>query len=477
RMMMRSAAARIALLQASREAFPEWIASHGIDCHFAETGTDHVFRTERELQEYLPGLEALAGIGVASEVIDGADYERQEPAVLPGVVATVRFPGDASLRPDRYAAGLARALQQAGGSMVEYSEVRGIDESGDGVRVSTTTGEFLAGDVVLAVGAWSPKLARSLKLPRLASLMQPGKGYSITYDRPALAPKRPLTLQERSVCVSVWESGYRLGSTMEFSGFDTTLNRRRLDALERAAREYLHEGVGPVKREEWYGWRPMMGDDVPVIGAVPGRRRQWLATGHGMLGVSMSVATARLLADPVTGETPAVGPAPHGPGRFRRRPGARGCACKPESASFRRACFTLERCAFAQPVAWQSSHDPTQEFSPMANENEHNVGKGTGAVAGAVAGGAIGSAAGPVGTAAGAVIGGVAGYAAGGAIAESVNPEEYDRHWQQTYSSTPYYSDRYNWNDYQPAYQYGYNRYGEYKGQRFEDVEPQLERD
>ena len=114
----------------------------------------------------------------------------------------------------------------------------------------------------------------------------------------------------------------------------------------------------------------------------------------------------------------------------------------------------------------------------MANErNEHDVGKGTGAVAGAVAGGAIGSAAGPIGTAAGAVVGGVAGYAAGGAIAESVNPEAYDRHFSESYSSAPYYSDRYNWNDYQPAYQYGYNRYGEYKGQRFEDVEPQLERD
>jgi len=119
----------------------------------------------------------------------------------------------------------------------------------------------------------------------------------------------------------------------------------------------------------------------------------------------------------------------------------------------------------------------------MANEhdNEHGVGKGTGAVAGAVTGGAIGSAVGPVGTAAGAVVGavvgGVAGYAAGGAIAEAVNPEEYDSHFRESYSATPYYSDRYNWNDYQPAYQYGYNRYGEYKGQRFEDVEPQLERD
>src|SRR3546814_14055868 len=86
-----------------------------------------------------------------------------------------------------------------------------------------------------------------LKVPYLDRVMQPGKGYSITYSRPALAPKRPLTLQERSVCVSTWGSGYRLGSTMEFSGFDTSLNQRRLAALERAPHEYLHAGGGPVK--------------------------------------------------------------------------------------------------------------------------------------------------------------------------------------------------------------------------------------
>ena len=116
--MMRSAGARIALLQTSREAFPQWIGSHGIECDFAELGTDHVFRDARELEAYLPDLRLLADIGVPSEVIDGAEYERQEPAVLPGVAGTVRYPNDASLRPDRYAAGLARALEAAGGTLV-----------------------------------------------------------------------------------------------------------------------------------------------------------------------------------------------------------------------------------------------------------------------------------------------------------------------------------------------------------------------
>jgi D-amino-acid dehydrogenase len=146
--------------------------------------------------------------------------------------------------------------------------------------------------------------------------MQPGKGYSITYARPSLAPRHPLVLQERSVCVTTWEDGYRLGSTMEFSGYDASLNPRRLGALERGAREYLREPLGPSKREEWFGWRPMTFDDLPIIGRVPGSAPLWLATGHGMLGVSMSVATAELVADLVTGRPPRIDPSPFRLERF-----------------------------------------------------------------------------------------------------------------------------------------------------------------
>jgi D-amino-acid dehydrogenase len=132
-----------------------------------------------------------------------------------------------------------------------------------------------------------------------------------------LVPKRPLILRERSVCVTAWGSGYRLGSTMEFSGFDDSLNARRLAALERGAREYLHEPVGAEVHERWCGWRPMSRDDVPIIGGVPGRKGLWLATGHGMMGVGMSTGTGQVLADLVTGRVPAIDPTPYRPERFR----------------------------------------------------------------------------------------------------------------------------------------------------------------
>ena len=109
-------------------------------------------------------------------------------------------------------------------------------------------------------------------------------------------------------------------------------------------------------------------------------------------------------------------------------------------------------------------------------KKDHNLGAGTGAVAGAVTGAAVGSAVGPVGTVVGAVAGGVVGAKAGDSIAEAVNPTDYNDHFRNTYNSASYYKADRDWNDYEPAYTYGYDTYGQYRGRRFEDVEPDLER-
>ena len=309
----RGMADKAALLKASRALLQERVERLGIDCEFLASGTDYVFRDERTLAHFCAELPLLEELGIASRRIDGDAYSREETSLLPGVAGVVRFPGDARLRPDRFVAELARVCRELGGVIVEHCAVQHVDFERDGARVLAGERRFDANDVVLAAGSWSPSLARDfgLRIP-----IQPGKGYSITYDRPATVPQRPLVLFERSVCVTAWDSGFRLGSTMEFSGYDRSLNRRRLDALERGAAQYLREPVGPVRREEWFGWRPMTWDDLPLVSAVPGKRGAWVATGHGMLGVSMSMATAVLLGDLMLGREPILDPHPCRAGRF-----------------------------------------------------------------------------------------------------------------------------------------------------------------
>ena len=313
----RSARAKAAMLNDARARLPGLIERHALACEFVESGEDYVFRDPRAFAHGQHELGLLRELGIDVALIEGVAYEAQEPAVKPGVAGAIRFSGDAALRPDRYVAELARAVRGLGGIIDEQRPLHSVVTGTGGVRLQTTQGALQARDVVVATGAWSPQLAHAIGVPALRRAMQPGKGYSITYSRPVLVPRRPLVLRERSVCVTAWGSGYRLGSTMEFSGFDDTLNARRLGALERGASEYLHHPIGPEVHERWFGWRPMCVDDVPIIGRVPGRDGLWLATGHGMMGVGMSAATGQLVADLVTGRPPAIDPAPYRVERLR----------------------------------------------------------------------------------------------------------------------------------------------------------------
>lgn len=309
-----SARARAALLNDSRQRLVEWVDRYGLACEFDETGLDYVFRETRNFDHHAAECATLESLGIATEIIGGDDYLRQEPALREGVVGAVRFLGDAQLRPDRYVAELARVVRERGGVIETQCVVHGLQVSADGVVVDTSQGRRHGQELAVALGAWSPRFARMLGL-RLP--IQPGKGYSITYSRPPLAPRRPLVLKDRMVCVTAWASGFRLGSTMEFSGYDDSLNDTRLAALERAAREYLREPTGDTVRERWCGWRPMTWDDLPVLGRSPRHGNVWLAAGHGMLGISMSAATGQLMADMMTRRPPAIDPTPYRVERFQ----------------------------------------------------------------------------------------------------------------------------------------------------------------
>lgn len=308
-----AARAKSQLLETSRRLIETLVREQSLDCEFGATGLHYVFRNPESLDHALSELPLLAELGIEAHALDLAQLAADEPALLPGLAGAIHYPNDAHLRPDRYAAELARRVREQGGAIEEHCAIEGFERESNRLRVRTSLGWRQGRETLLALGPWSPLWAKALDL-RLP--IQPGKGYSITYERPSLAPRRPLVLKERSVCVTTWGSGYRLGSTMEFSGYDDTLNRTRLDALERGAREYLREPLGPRKLEEWYGWRPMTWDDLPILGRAPGHRDLWLATGHGMMGVSMSAVTGHLLTDLICGREPIIDPRPSAPKRF-----------------------------------------------------------------------------------------------------------------------------------------------------------------
>jgi D-amino-acid dehydrogenase len=240
-----------------------------------------------------------------------------EPALRPDLAGGWHYAGDAHLRPDRLLAALASLLQARGVEVLPETRVYAINVGqGHAASIATTRGSMTADTIVLAAGAETPTFARQLgcRIP-----IQPGKGYSITMPRPRNAPTTPMIFEEYHVAVTPWPSGIRIGSTMEFVGYDRTINRRRIELFKRAAAEYLVEPVAaatePVE-EEWYGWRPMTYDDLPCIGRAPRVQNVVIAAGHGMIGMATAMASGKLVAEIVARTAPHLDPAPYSLQRF-----------------------------------------------------------------------------------------------------------------------------------------------------------------
>lgn len=216
-----SAQARAALLHDARQRLDEWVARYALECEFRTDGLDYVFGDARGFAKYRDQCALLAQWGIQAQVIEGAEYTRQDPAFREGIAGAIHFPGDAHLRPERYTAELARVLRAQGAQLDAHCRVEAVIAEPSAVCVRTAHGTLHAREVVIATGPWSPLLAAQLGL-RLP--VQAGKGYSITYSAPALMPRRPVVLKDRWVFVVPWRDRLRIGSTMEFSGHDTQLN-------------------------------------------------------------------------------------------------------------------------------------------------------------------------------------------------------------------------------------------------------------
>lgn len=105
----------------------------------------------------------------------------------------------------------------------------------------------------------------------------------------------------------------------------------------------------------------------------------------------------------------------------------------------------------------------------------HPVGTGAGAAAGGAAGAAVGTVVGgPVGGLVGGAIGAIAGGAAGHAAAEGVNPTVEDAYWRENYVKRDYYESGRSYDDYAPAYRYGWEARTRYPNRTWNDVESDL---
>jgi D-amino-acid dehydrogenase len=265
-----------------------------------------IFRRLREL-----GYE-----GGAIDELDGASAAALEPALdRSQVVAGLHARVDRFVRPEELTAGLAGRLRREGVGFRTGSELVGLERRYGGWTLDTGGGgPVRAAQVVVAAGLGTAPLLRRLgvRVPLLGA-----RGYSVTVPGRGEPPRHALYLAEAKLGLSPFAGGVRIAGVFELGARRAAAPPDAGDRLLAAARPYLAgwepESDGPARA--WAGLRPATPDGLPLIGALPGLDGLFLATGHGMLGVTLAPATAELLAPLVLEGRSAPELAPFDPGR------------------------------------------------------------------------------------------------------------------------------------------------------------------
>jgi D-amino-acid dehydrogenase len=210
---------------ASVSLFKQLAAIPGLDFGFRQDGLLMLFRTQRGYEEGLREAERLREIGIDSKVMSALEVRDLEPSVSPTVIGGLYFPREAHLIPVDFVQGLAREAEKLGVRICTSTEVFGWETRGRRIcAVKTTRGDFRPDKVVLAGGAWSPLLSRDIQV-RLP--VQAAKGYSITVKGQGHCLRAPLQLSEAKVFVTPMGKSLRFAGTLELTGLDLSITRRR----------------------------------------------------------------------------------------------------------------------------------------------------------------------------------------------------------------------------------------------------------
>ena len=311
----RAAKNKYALLSYSDRLFSQLFDKGALSCDYEDKGVLTVYLSQKAFENFHHANAFNEQFGLGYKKLSREETLDFEPALSPTIAGAWLSEHDRHVRPERLVSAWKNDLIRRGLKVKEMCRATGfICEHGKIRGVHTNQGTFFSNAFVLAAGAFSSEIAKMLEFPLP---VQPGKGYSITMGRPEVCPAVPCMLHERNMVVTPWKSGYRLGGTMEFSGFSTSLNRTRLNKLIQGAAEYMCNPMGKPLVEEWTGVRPMTYDDMPVIGKMSKFSNLVVATGHGMLGLTFATGTGKLVSDLILENRPEIDPAPFSPERFK----------------------------------------------------------------------------------------------------------------------------------------------------------------
>jgi D-amino-acid dehydrogenase len=275
------------------------------DIKIDEKGLIMYCQTQRALDEEATLANQAMKLGLKAVVMDNQQLNDLDPNLTLDVKGGVYFPEDAFFSPKLFLEKLKSDLKAAGVKMVSHVDDLKFVVHEDLKSIDTNQGLFSADQFVISAGVWTGKLAQflGLNIP-----MQPGKGYSFTLEHPVETPSICSILTEAKVAVTPMSEGLRFAGTMEIGALNFDVDQRRVHGIKKSIGKYFPSFKMTDFNEAkiWTGLRPCSPDGLPYIGRTKKLPNVLLATGHGMMGMSLGPITGKLITEIAANQSPGI---------------------------------------------------------------------------------------------------------------------------------------------------------------------------
>jgi len=283
------------LSQAALERQIKWVKGESL---MQREGQLQLYEGAKEFNASLPIWKTRADHAIEFTLLESA---AAIAAIQPGLHSRFTHAGYTpqwlnTCDPKKWALQIADHFIASGGHF-KLAQVEALSQAKDCVRLTTKDGEITSKQVVVACGAWSHQLAKTLGdyLP-----LETERGYNTSLPAGAFDLKTHLTFGGHGFVITKIAGGIRVGGAVELGGLKLAPNYKRADILLNKAVQFLPQ-LNTSGGQQWMGFRPSMPDSLPVIGRASKAPNVFYAFGHGHLGLTQAAATAELVTNLANG--------------------------------------------------------------------------------------------------------------------------------------------------------------------------------
>jgi D-amino-acid dehydrogenase len=270
---------------------------------YSKKGILHFYRKQKTLDVEIKKLEKFNFISRNTKILNAEECLKKEPNLTKlsdekNLAGGILFEDDESGDCYKFTQKLEQICKEKydvkfmfdcdiKNLLTNYKKITGIN---------TSAGVLVADKYVYALGGSAISLLKGIGIE---TKIYPVKGYSLSIkcDEKFIAPSMTITDNQNKIVYSRLGNIFRVAGTIEMSGNNLITNKQNLNFLYHNLQKTF-ANFGDIKSaKEWVGIRPFRPNSIPLIGDFHNFSNFLINSGHGSLGWTNALASAKIIDD------------------------------------------------------------------------------------------------------------------------------------------------------------------------------------